>query len=79
MGSAGSSRAIKLYVDGDGAFHPRFKRLIIEESSSVFEDDIESIIPANTEKEAITHGYGRIQKDCEEFNGDGWWVYYDFG
>lgn len=79
MGIAGSSRAIKLFVDGDGAFHPRFKRLIINENSHVFEEDIESIIPSNTDKKVITHGYGRIQKDCEEFNGDGWWVYYDFG
>ena len=79
MGIAGASRAIKIFVDGDGAFHPRFKKLIIYESSSVFEEDIESIIPGNTDKKEITHGYGRIKKDCEEFNGDGWWVYYDFG
>lgn len=79
MGIAGASRAIKLFVDGDGAFHPRFKKLILEESSSVFEEDIESIIPPNADKEAIHHGYGLVKRDCEEFKGDGWWVYYDFG
>jgi len=90
MGIAGSSREIKLFVDGDGAFRPRFKRLIhanhivlteedIERIIFLTEVDIESIIPNNTDKKAITHGDGLVKRDCEEFNGDGWWVYYDFG
>ena len=79
LGIVGASREIKLFVDGDGAFRPRFKKLIVEESSHVFEEDIESIIPDNADEKVIVHGYGRIQRDCEEFKGDGWWVYYDFG
>lgn len=90
MGIAGSSREIKLFVDGDGAFRPRFKRLIpanhillteedLERIIFLTEVDIESIIPGNTDKETIVHGDGLVKRDCEEFNGDGWWVYYDFG
>lgn len=79
MGIAGASRAIKLFVDGDGAFHPRFKRLIHANHIFLTEEDIESIIPPNADKKAIPHGYGLVKRDCEEFNGDGWWVYYDFG
>ena len=73
MGNAGSSRAMKLFVDGDGAFHPEFEKF--EKGEYV---KLTSLV-ANTNEDTIKHGYGYIQKNCEEFNGDGYYIYYDFG
>ena len=80
MGAVGASRAMKLYVDGDGAFRPKFKKLIIEDNSAVYEEDLNTLLLANNKDiDHITHGYGVVARNCDEFKGDGYFIYYDFG
>jgi len=69
MGMAGASRDVNLYVDGDGAFRPRFQRLITTRTNGWKLNDIHK-------KE---YGCGYVKRDCDEFKGNGYDVYYDFG
>ena len=79
MGSVGSSRAIKLFVDGDGAFHPKFER-VITNPFTLTESSVElKSLTKNNSGDRIEHGYGTIKKNCDEWNGDGYYIYYDFG
>lgn len=73
MSSAGVSRSIKLFVDGDGAFHPKFEKFEKGEFHKLETNIIDY------DKDIISHGYGYIKRNCEEFNGDGYYIYYDFG
>lgn len=73
MGKIGASRDFKLYVGGDGVFHPKFEKYENGEFSKVES----GIIDYN--ENAIHHGDGVIKKTCEEFNGDKFFIYYDFG
>ena len=87
MGAVGSSRRIKLYVDGDGAFHPTFEK--IRDVTKVAEDEIVPLNDLITETNEtrynnetlqwIEHGDGIIRKNCEEWKGEGFYIYYDFG
>lgn len=73
MGNRGSSREIKLYVDGDGAFRPKFKR---------YEHDVEKQLkPLVTDMDVgtIVCGDGCIKRNCNEWKGKGYYIYYDFG
>lgn len=78
MGKQGASRAIKLYVDGDGAFHPQFRKYNYYGSIETEEIPLTNLT-RNTDKEIIKHGHGYIHKNCKEFKGEGIYIYYDFG
>lgn len=71
MGDVGASRRIVLYVDGDGAFHPRFT------------DDNGDPIKTNIDNQCdvVDVNYGRIKKNPEDekYPDNDFWKYYDFG
>ena len=85
MGAAGASRRIELYVDGDGAFHPKI--LKFNPQTIGFENIDKTIIPnkpGQTEEPIIEHGYGEVSDRYntgseEEYYGNGYYVYFDMG
>lgn len=79
MGKAGASRDIKLFVDGDGAFHPEIEKVENGKIVSLVNLTSSENMDKMKRKESISHGDGLITKDCSEWNGEGYFIYYDFG
>lgn len=84
MGKRGCSRTFKLYVDGDGAFRPKFERCIFTKDEQTRDlhlkrEPLKTNIDTSKEKHEI--GYGLIKKnpDDEEYPDNMHYKYYDFG
>lgn len=79
MGKAGASRNIKLFVDGDGAFHPEIEKVKGGKIIPLVNLTSSENINKTKDNENISYGDGIIAKNCSEWNGEGYFIYYDFG
>lgn len=76
MGKVGASRTFKLYVDGDGAFHPKIKRI----SSNLLEEkDLSLDIDDKQDSLVIGDGFVKKNPDDEKYPDNRYWKFYDFG
>lgn len=75
MGILGASRAIKLDVDGDGAFHPHFEK---EDENGEYHR-VETNLIGKDSPDTVIHGYGVIGKECDEWHDGVFYIFYDFG
>ena len=80
MGKQGCSRAFKLYVDGDGAFHPKFRKFDKEfPSIKYISEPLKTNIDTSKETHKIGYGYIKKNPDDEEYPDNLHYKYYDFG